>query len=215
MPSVYIHTIIDNNKKYVGQTIGKPEVRWGSKGHRYKGQLFYNAIQKYGWENITHEVYENLTQEEADEMERRLIKEYKTTEREYGYNIALGGKDGAPAIGERNAMSRKVICIETGAIYQSASICAKEYGVHTSSLQESLYNGYAVKNMHFKYIDDDDYVINNRRRGYGVICKETGETWPSVKDCANSLGVKPSAVNKYCRGVINSSNGLHYEHYVI
>lgn len=93
---VYIHTT-PNNKKYVGITCKKPQYRWNDgKGYK-RNKHFFLAICKYGWENITHEIIKsNIVQEEACELEKQLIKEYKTNEREFGYNKSTGGdKSGA------------------------------------------------------------------------------------------------------------------------
>lgn len=54
---------------------------------------FANAILKYGWENITHEILaDGLTYDEACEMEIHKIQEEKTMDRRYGYNVLTGGK---------------------------------------------------------------------------------------------------------------------------
>lgn len=54
--------------------------------------MFCKAIQKYGWNNIKHEViYKNLTQKEAEEREQYLIYVFNSTDKRYGYNIASGG----------------------------------------------------------------------------------------------------------------------------
>ena len=37
-------------------------------------------------------MYENLTQNEAEQLERKLIIEYKSNNREFGYNMAEGGR---------------------------------------------------------------------------------------------------------------------------
>lgn len=61
---VYKHTS-PSGKVYIGQTSINPLDRWQN-GKGYKKQAFYNAIKKYGWENIKHEIlYDNLTKEEA------------------------------------------------------------------------------------------------------------------------------------------------------
>lgn len=87
--TVYIH-IFPNNKVYIGITIQKPKQRW-RKGDRYNDYM-KKAIKKYGWDNIEHKIlYEHLTKEEAEQKEIELIKEYKSNQRRYGYNISNGG----------------------------------------------------------------------------------------------------------------------------
>lgn len=93
MYTVYKHTC-PNGKVYIGITKQKPERRWGVNGCGYKeNEYFYRAIQKYGWENIKHEIIaEGLTEDEADAMEIDLISEYRATDRNCGYNRHFGGK---------------------------------------------------------------------------------------------------------------------------
>ena len=87
---VYKHTA-PNGKVYIGITKQEIKERWKN-GNGYKGAFFYNAIKKYGWDNITHEVlFEGLTKEQAEQKEIELITLYKSNQREYGYNIANGG----------------------------------------------------------------------------------------------------------------------------
>lgn len=53
---------------------------------------FFRAIVKYGWDNIKHEIlYEGLSEDEAYETEKRLIREYRSNEFAYGYNRSSGG----------------------------------------------------------------------------------------------------------------------------
>lgn len=91
--TVYKH-IFPNNKVYIGVTCRKPEYRWDNgKGYYKNGQSrMYNAIQKYGWENVKHEIlFENLTKEEAEQKEIELIEQYKSYNDKFGYNITKGG----------------------------------------------------------------------------------------------------------------------------
>lgn len=82
-----------SNKRYIGVTKQKPMSRWRTDGSGYKdSKYFWNAIQKYGWDNFQHEIlFENLTQEEAEQKEIELISYYKSNQRKFGYNIANGG----------------------------------------------------------------------------------------------------------------------------
>lgn len=89
---VYKHTT-PNEKVYIGITCKNPSYRWNG-GNGYKGQAFYNAILKYGWLNIRHEIlFDNLTKEEAEQKEIELIAEYRSNDRQYGYNISSGGEN--------------------------------------------------------------------------------------------------------------------------
>lgn len=89
---VYCHTNKTDGKKYIGITCNKPEIRWG-KGRGYvNNRYFSRAISKYGWDGFDHEIlYTELTKEQAEEIEIRLIKEHSTTDPACGYNIEQGG----------------------------------------------------------------------------------------------------------------------------
>ena len=89
--TVYMH-VSPSGKKYVGITGDSPKNRWDS-GHGYRrNPHFWNAIQKYGWNNFEHLIlYTDLTKDEAKEYEIKLIKEYNLTNKKYGYNVSEGG----------------------------------------------------------------------------------------------------------------------------
>lgn len=89
---VYKHTNNLNNKIYIGITIQEPKKRWLN-GKGYQNNDYFNkSITKYGWHNFSHEIlYEHLTKEEAEQKEIELIAQYKSNQREFGYNIANGG----------------------------------------------------------------------------------------------------------------------------
>ena len=92
MWAVYMHKNKINGKVYIGITGQVPSYRWGKNGNGYKPSIFRSAVDKYGWENFEHIIlYEGLTQEEAEQKEIYLIEKYKSTNRHYGYNSALGG----------------------------------------------------------------------------------------------------------------------------
>lgn len=90
--TVYKHTS-PSGKAYIGITRKKVRDRW-KYGHGYIfNQYFFNAIKKYGWDNIEHQVlYTGLTAEEAYAKEKELIAFYKA--KGMCYNIAEGGIDG-------------------------------------------------------------------------------------------------------------------------
>lgn len=93
----YLYKITDaaNNKVYIGQS-NKETERW--RQHKYFArqdepvQYIHRAMKKYGIENFIYEVIAQcLTQEDADETEIKLIKQYDSQNKEHGYNVARGG----------------------------------------------------------------------------------------------------------------------------
>lgn len=63
--------------------------RFGKYGSGYQNQpLIWNAIQKYGWNNITHNQIGLFADEQLAKLfETQCIRKYKTSNPDYGYNI--------------------------------------------------------------------------------------------------------------------------------
>ena len=124
---VYLHTVLQKvsgykyKKYYVGIT-NNINQRWYNNGIYYKGQVFYNAIQKYGWDNIKHTIlYKNLTKEEAMEKEKQMIIKYHSKVGERGYNVSDGGEH----IIEKRKNVKNIYCIDTKEFFHSATIASK------------------------------------------------------------------------------------------
>lgn len=159
---VYAHTF-PNGKRYVGITGQSLHCRFRNNGEGYKGQFVYNAILKYGWHNVKHEIlYENLTLNEAEEKEICIIREWNTTNRLFGYNRASGGKVNVPDdlsreknraahIGKnkgpenpffgkkhkfetRLKMGKKVLCTTTNTVYNSLQEAENMTGILKSNI---------------------------------------------------------------------------------
>ena len=91
--------IFPNNKIYIGQTLKEfysymNDYKNVSQNKNLKG---YNrpvnkAIRKYGWNNIQKEILFTTSEKFVDELETKMIAEYKSADREFGYNILkIGG----------------------------------------------------------------------------------------------------------------------------
>ena len=89
---VYIHKF-PNGKAYIGITRQEPKIRWGGGNGYVRNEYMHRAIKKYGWENIEHIIlFEGISEADACEIEKSLIKKYRTNEKEFGYNIESGGQ---------------------------------------------------------------------------------------------------------------------------
>ena len=185
--SIYIHKNKINNKVYIGQTSQSPEKRWGN-GSGYKTSTkFYNAIQKYGWDNFEHTVlFNNLNADTANKIEEMLIKQYRSTEDDYGYNIKHGGsnhnhsEETKRKIGEANKISQK----------------GKQW---TNSQKELMSNMFSGENNPFygKHHTEEslDKMSKNRlgKGGKKVRCINTGEVFDTMMDAARWCGLKTSS----------------------
>lgn len=90
---------IINDKIYVGQTIGSLNDRISK--HFYeafqmkKTYYFYNALRKYGKESFVWGIIcECFSEDELNKKEIEVIQKFKSTIRQYGYNIKNGGCGG-------------------------------------------------------------------------------------------------------------------------
>lgn len=88
---LYKHTS-PSGKVYFGITKQDLNQRW-KYGSGYKDNVyFWRAIQKYGWNNFSHElIRDGLTREDAEALEIEYIGKYDSTNRDKGYNRAPGG----------------------------------------------------------------------------------------------------------------------------
>lgn len=89
--TVYVYTNNITQEKYVGQTRANIKSRAGKNGNGYKQSTkFWNAIQKYGWNNFSIEIIDRkLEQMDADKLEQYLIEQYDSINN--GYNTQTGG----------------------------------------------------------------------------------------------------------------------------
>lgn len=100
---IYKITCLVNNKVYIGLTTTSIEQRW--KGHirdsKQSSKHLYASIRKYGINNFKIEqIDESDDFEKLGELERYYIKEYNSTNSDFGYNNTYGGErnqlDGNP-----------------------------------------------------------------------------------------------------------------------
>ena len=151
--TVYLH-ISPDGKRYYGTTKQSVNRRWrNGKGYNKRQERFWEAIQKYGWDNIQHIIVaRGLTKEEAYWLEIELIKEWDTTNRDKGYNIAKGGYSANGRItseetkkklskvmigkhdGKNNPSAKSVICITTNKIFNTAKEGAEYYNCDNSTI---------------------------------------------------------------------------------
>lgn len=171
---VYIHTV-PNGKKYVGITSNSPKRRW-SNGRGYKNCVYFNkAIEKYGWENISHEVVAtHLHEDEAKNREKQLIFELKTNNPQFGYNLTTGG-DGTPGVHRFGADSPyygKKHTEETKRLMREHHTPHKT-GRDKPVLQYSLDGQFIAR---YESASEAGRSINKRHNTIAAVCRGRGHT---------------------------------------
>lgn len=94
---IYCYTNKTNRKKYIGQALCKPGVGLQQavairrKGGYEGCRIFFNALNKYGWESFKLKILEVLdSRPKANRAEVAWISKLKS-QKPYGYNLEFGG----------------------------------------------------------------------------------------------------------------------------
>lgn len=217
---VYQHTNLINGKKYIGITKQPVEQRFGTDGCNYRtSPHFYSAIKKYGWENFQHDIlYDNLSKEEACDLEIQLIKENKTQDHRYGYNVMEGGNTPTMPESIRNIISEKLKGNKNGL----GKVCSEEKKKKISDAQK----GRKFSDEHKEKIslskrgkshtppsEETRKKISDAHKKKRVYCKELDRVFISIQECARELGIYATTICACCKGRIKSHKGLHFCYY--
>ena len=215
---VYYHKVskeisgYDFDKYYIGISCKKNLIeRWGRNGEGYKVQPFYNAIQKYGWDNIEHKIlFENLTGEEAKNMEICLIQTLDSQLGHKGYNNTMGG-DGVKGIDQ--VKCRNIYCKELNAVFKNVEIASNITGVskgtinnRCKSFKDGILSNNRNDNYHFCYIEQMYKMYTEEKmykKSQPVVSLHNGKVYGSVKIANKILGTNFSH-----HGILNLQNYL-------
>lgn len=183
--TVYMHVNRINGKRYIGIThFSNLNRRWENGKGYFRNKHFADAIEKYGWDNFNHIIVaQNLDKQSACDLERQLIKQYDTQNREKGYNITDGGEFFRHSQASKDLMSqnrkgkgmhkfseehkqklrdnhsggtskKKVLCIETGIIYESINDAARAVEINKKVISNCCRNiphYKTAKGCHWQY----------------------------------------------------------------
>lgn len=214
---VYKH-ICPNSKVYIGITSRDEKKRWGFKGNGYKNNKhFYNAIQKYGWENIIHEiVFDNLTMEQAFEKERKLIELYKSTNRKYGYNHSIGGEIGPKGCKHTKEMNKRkseyMKKHPNKGQFKKGMLYGKQFKKNNVPWNKNrkMTNEEIEKNR-ISHLGKH-YSVKTEFKPKKLICVETGKIYNGTKEASIMLNIPQTCISKTCLGKQKQTHGLHFKY---
>lgn len=234
---VYKHENLLNGKVYIGITSRTLNDRARKNGY-CKSPHFWSAIQKYGWDNFSHEVLvDNLSKDEACILEREYISKYNSTDKRYGYNCSLGGESGNYGVkadedlrnrlsemrmGEKNHNYGKKMSEEV-----KDKIRKKKLGKTLSEetkkkISESLYKNPPTKGI--KMSDSTKKKLSESKMGgknvasKKIYCKELNRYFDSIREAERETGIKHEYISKACRKIVEcagkdeNGNGYHWEY---
>lgn len=224
--TVYCH-IAKDGRRYIGITGNIPSRRWDN-GRGYKSnKLFYNYINKYGWDSLKHIIIkDNLTEQEAKQLEVELIKKYNTQDKKSGFNLTAGGDSGfSPCEETRKKMSiarrKRIIKEETRRKTSESTKGEKNgfYGKHhteEAKLKISLakkgrtgfFKGKKLTEEHKRKIGEKSLFRNAK----AIKCVETGKVYRCSREAYEDLNRKPnSSIGLCCNKKRERAYGYHWE----
>ena len=184
---VYKHTS-PSGKYYIGITSRTLEQRCGPNGYNYlvtlpngslKHPYFANAILKYGWDNISHEIlHSNISKGEACKLERKYISEAKNMK--LSYNITDGG-EGHSGCKFSPEVIEKIRKSHIGK-KQSPSTIAKRVAKNTGKIRSSAQK--AKTSRPVVQLDLHGNIIASYF-GAREACRQTGINNAHITDCCN------------------------------
>ena len=222
---VYVHTA-PSGKRYVGITSIEPEKRWGN-GKRYSfNKHITNAINKYGWEEISHDILFSCdSEEEAGRLEDYMIKVFRSYDREHGYNIRPGGGRCAPHSEETK---RKISMANAGRVFSPEHIeklRSSHIGIklseETKEKMRKARLGRPVSEETKKKIGDanrgrtlprEAVKRSHDKQKKRVYCRELDRYFKCAGDAQNELGIDACNIRSCCLGRLKSAGGYHWEY---
>lgn len=231
--TVYLHRNRINNKMYVGITSRNPETRWQN-GTAYKRNPHFNsAIQKYGWDSFDHIILHScLSADEARQYETLYITQLNLCDKNYGYNMTLGGEgitgytftdEQKKRMSENNKGERNPCYGRKGSshpMFGKRGTNNPNYGRKATEEQRRNMSigrkGMKFSESHIQHMKDSAKRGGAHHGSVSVtMCSMNGEIikhFTSVAEASEYSGANPSNIVKCCKNKIKSSMGYVWKY---
>lgn len=212
---VYRH-ISPSGKSYIGITFRPPEVRWAN-GHGYSSNTkIGQAITKYGWNNIQHEILEtNIDSlEKAKEREIYWINFYDSYKN--GYNSTLGGDSVSLERVTNIPVYQLNYKLEIVNSYPTLADAARAIGLKSSNgiIEAIKSNGNQITAGGYYWCLQSEYSSQWKpkqdQHKRQVICIETGQIFESESEAANFIGVTQASISSCCHNKTITCQNKHW-----
>lgn len=188
--SIYRH-ISPSKKVYIGITSKEVHKRWEN-GRGYRNcTAFQHAINKYGWENIKHEIlFQGLSEDKVKSLEINLIRHYKNLN--LSYNITDGGDGHLGCSWKPSLKLRKLWSAQ-----RKGRVLTEEW---KNKISKTTKGKVLRRDIIEKGVIASKKVCSKPVLQYSTDGKLIKE-WPSMKEAARSLGISsPRDIKRCCIG---------------
>lgn len=191
-----------NGKVYIGLTKNSPSKRFGYKGKRYEDcTLFQRAIEKYGWDNFSHQVLASgLTKDEACKLETVLIEWFCAQDSACGYNILAGGESSPMPEDVRKKISEA----HKGKKHSPEAIAKS--AAHRTGLKRSPETCKRISEAKKGYPKPPNSGVPAKP----VQCVETGQIFDSASAASRILKINRSHIRDACLDPNKTHCGYHW-----
>lgn len=227
---LYRHTS-PSGKVYIGITSkSNPNWRWQNGKGYVTCIYFYNAILKYGWNNIRHEIlFRDLNESTAKRLEIELIRHYKDLG--ISYNITDGGEGRKSPLSEEH--KRKLSDSHKGKNlskeWKNKIGKAHKGKVVPQKTKDKM--SAIMKSKHIKLSEERKRLISKANKGKVIsdkhrkivskffskpvlqVNKYTGEIireYNSMTEASKDTGIYYGSINKCCNNITKSAGGYKW-----
>ena len=142
-------------------------------------------------------MYDGLTENEACDIEKNLIKEWKTNYPKYGYNVTSGGESGYLWHHTEEA-KEKMRQLKIG------KPLSKE---HVEKIRKKAIGRQRTKK----------HIENNAKAKYKKLMQKDSngnviKVWNSMKEASETLGIDKSSISMVCHGKRHVAGGYYWKY---
>lgn len=220
---IYCIENIITNKRYIGQSVDIYS-RWSHhrselNNHTHDNNYLQKSWDKYGEDNFKFYIIEKCLKQELDDKEIYYINQYKTLNRDYGYNLKEGGQSGLiseESNEKRKASLRKYYSSNPEAKKQSSDAAYRQWSnpkIKAKIMGENngMYGKTHTKEAREKISQAQKGHISHHRNLTSVLCIELNKIYECAVDAAKDLNMQTSNILQVCYGNRKTAGGYHWQ----
>lgn len=211
-----------NGRRYIGQSVDV-DGRWSKHRSALNRHCHDNRYLQYDWDEYGPDVFDFYVVEycdanRLDDRERYYIRVCKTSNRYYGYNLQLGGKDhGYPSEETKKKISEsnKVAYQNSDLRKQRSDDALKQWSnpeIKSKIMGQNngMYGRHHTEEARQKIRQAATGRVSPKRLMIPVLCVELNRAFSCAAEAAKEFNVQSSGILGVCRGTRKTIGGYHW-----